>query len=145
MVGQLPWGIVRPFLSVAGHAEGTHSRLVLLLMESVPAGYSVLVRAMALVRMGLAHRRMLFPSLLSTSTLVIPSAPSRLTTPFMFSTRNDPGSAPFRFLTPHMSLMPGALKTARLYPYAGSFPVIDRSWSPHHALWVQSVQDSIVR
>ena len=25
MVGQLPWGIVLPSLSVAGHVEGTHS------------------------------------------------------------------------------------------------------------------------
>jgi hypothetical protein len=61
VVGQLPWGIVRLLLSVAGHAEGTHSRMVLLMMKSVPAGYSVLVRAMALVRMGLLPRPMLYP------------------------------------------------------------------------------------
>jgi hypothetical protein len=61
---------------------------------------------MALVRMGLEARTMLLPSLL-TPTLVIPSAPSRLTTPFMDHTSNAPGSAPFRFLTPHMSLKPG--------------------------------------
>jgi hypothetical protein len=60
VVGQLPWGIVRLAPSVAGHAEGTHSRL-LYLMKSVPAGYSVLVRAMALVRMGLSSREMLLP------------------------------------------------------------------------------------
>jgi hypothetical protein len=85
VVGQLPWGIVLPILSVAGHAEGTHSRMVLLWMKSVLAGYSVLARAMALVRVGLEDRTMLFPPL-SNPTLVIPSAPSRLSTPFMLST-----------------------------------------------------------
>jgi hypothetical protein len=74
--------IVLPSLSVAGHAEGTHSRMVLLVMSSVPAGYSALARAMALVRMGLDCRTMLYPSL-RTPTLVMPSAPSRLTMPFM--------------------------------------------------------------
>jgi hypothetical protein len=83
MVGQLPWGIVRPYLSVAGHAEGTHSRSVLPTMKRLPV-YSVLARAMALVRMGLLDRKMLAPSLLApTPTLVIPSAPSRLTRSFV--------------------------------------------------------------
>jgi hypothetical protein len=95
-------------------------------MESVPAGYSVLVRAMALVRMGLEDRSMLVPPS-STPTLVIPSIPSRLTMPFMTCTINAPVSAPFRFLTPHMSLMPGVDWRDRLFPSTGSFPVIDCS------------------
>jgi hypothetical protein len=53
-------------------------------MLSVPAGYSVLVRAMALVRMGLEYSQMLLP--LTAPTLLMPSAPSRLTTPFMVFT-----------------------------------------------------------
>jgi hypothetical protein len=64
---------------------------------------------------------------------VMPSAPSRLTTPFMFGdhegedTLNPPVSAPLRFLTPHMSLMPGVDWRNRLYPEFGLFPVMDCS------------------
>jgi hypothetical protein len=83
---------------------------------------------MALVRMGLLNRPMLIPFTLFTPTLVMPSVPSRLTMPFMLYTSNAPVSAPFRFLTPHMSLIPGVLEwRLRLYPYAGSFPLIDCS------------------
>jgi hypothetical protein len=62
--GQLPWGIELPSESDSGHTEGTHSRLGLLFgMASELRGNLALVRAMALVRMGLPCIMRLFPEL----------------------------------------------------------------------------------